>query len=176
MIWWWKYAGCSILSGKDNGGTVRYPDRDIQDKEHSSMAKAKKAARVRVAARARAERGSARKAAVKSTAPKRPAAARTSKTKRQPEGGPPASRMLTRVTHETEVRGSETRIERVVERTPKTSPPDADRANAARGRYVYCIIRASAALRFGTIGMDEQWADVYTINYKDMAAVVSDVM
>jgi hypothetical protein len=41
---------------------------------------------------------------------------------------------------------------------------------------VYCIIRANAALRFGAIGMDDQWADVYTINYKDMAAVVSDVI
>jgi hypothetical protein len=53
--------------------------------------------------------------------------------------------------------------------------PDVDRASAVRGRYVYCIIRASQPLRFGAIGMDEQWAEVYTINYKDMAAVVSDV-
>ena len=82
---------------------------------------------------------------------------------------------LTRVTRETEVRGSKTRIERVVERAPKPSLADIDRASADRGRYVYCIIRASAPLRFGAIGMDEQWADVYTINYKDMAAVVSDV-
>jgi hypothetical protein len=83
--------------------------------------------------------------------------------------------VLTRVTHETEVRGTETRVERVVERAPKPSLPDVDRASTGRGRYVYCIIRASQPLRFGAIGMDEQWADVYTINYKDMAAVVSDV-
>ena len=50
-----------------------------------------------------------------------------------------------------------------------------NRASAERGRYVYCIIRANAPLKFGAIGMDEEWADVYTINYKDMAAVVSDV-
>ena len=31
---------------------------------------------------------------------------------------------LTRVTHETEVRGTETRVERVVERAPKPSLPD----------------------------------------------------
>ena len=86
-----------------------------------------------------------------------------------------APNMLTRVTHETEVRGTETRIERVVERAAKPSLPDVDRASTGRGRYVYCIIRANAPLRFGAIGMDEQWADVYTINYKDMAAVVSDV-
>jgi hypothetical protein len=82
---------------------------------------------------------------------------------------------LTRITHETEVRGSTTRIERVVERAPKPSLPDVDRDSAGRGRYVYCIIRANVPLRFGAIGMDEQSADVYTINYKDMAAVVSDV-
>jgi len=82
---------------------------------------------------------------------------------------------LTRVTHETEVRGTETRIDRIVERAPKPSMPDVDRASAVRQRYVYCIIRVNQPLRFGAIGMDEQWADVYTINYKNMAAVVSDV-
>jgi hypothetical protein len=81
---------------------------------------------------------------------------------------------VTRVTHETEVRGTETRVERVVERAPKPSITTADRS-AGRGRYVYCIIRATQPLKFGPVGMDDQWPDVYTINYKDMAAVVSDV-
>jgi hypothetical protein len=81
---------------------------------------------------------------------------------------------LTRVTHETEVRGAETRVERVVERAPKPSMPVVDRS-AGRGRYVYCVIRSTQPLQFGAIGMDEQWPEVYTVNYKDMAAVVSDV-
>ena len=81
---------------------------------------------------------------------------------------------LTRVTRETEVRGTETRVERVVERAPKPTLGGVDRA-AGRGRYVYCIIRSSTPMKFGAIGMDEQWAEVYTVNYKDMAAVVSDV-
>src|SRR5690242_1061383 len=81
---------------------------------------------------------------------------------------------VTRVTHETEVRGTETRVERVVERAPKPTLPDVDRA-AGRGRYVYCIIRASQPLKFGAIGMDDQWPEVYTINFKDMAAIVSDI-
>ena len=38
---------------------------------------------------------------------------------------------VTRVTHETEVRGTETRVERVVERAPKPSLPDVDRAAPA---------------------------------------------
>jgi Gas vesicle synthesis protein GvpL/GvpF len=79
---------------------------------------------------------------------------------------------VTRVTRETEVRGKETRVESVVERAAK---PTVSANRTDRGRYVYCIIRASAPLKFGAIGMDEEWADVYTINYKDMAAVVSDV-
>src|SRR6478672_10849866 len=81
---------------------------------------------------------------------------------------------VTRVTHETEVRGTETRVERVIERARKPTLPDVDRA-AGRGRYVYCIIRASQPLKFGAIGMDEQWPEVYTITFKDMAAVVSDI-
>lgn len=81
---------------------------------------------------------------------------------------------VTRVTRETEVRGTETRVERVIERAPKPSVSDVDRS-AGRGRYVYCVIRASQPLKFGAIGMDEQWPEVYTINYKDMAAIVSDV-
>jgi len=85
-----------------------------------------------------------------------------------------AGAAMTRVTRETEVRGTETRIERVVERAPKPSLPDVDRA-AGRGRYVYCIIRASQPLKFGAIGMDEQWPEVSTINFKDMAAVISDI-
>jgi len=86
-----------------------------------------------------------------------------------------ADEVLTRVTRETQVRGSSTRVERVVERAPKPSLRDVDRDSSGRGRYVYCIIRATQPLRFGAIGMDEQWPDVYTINFKDMAAVVSDV-
>lgn len=44
-----------------------------------------------------------------------------------------------------------------------------------RGRYVYCVIRAKAPLRFGPVGLDDEAADVYTINYRDLAAVISDV-
>jgi Gas vesicle synthesis protein GvpL/GvpF len=116
--------------------------------------------------------GSKRGAAPRSKTPARP-----SKTERRVR--PVAARggngsPLTRVTRETEVRGTETRVERHVERPPKPSLPDVDRSTN-RGRYVYCIIRASQPLRFGAIGMDEQSPEVYTINYRDMSAVVSDV-
>src|SRR5688572_20285689 len=48
----------------------------------------------------------------------------------------PDSQALTRVTHETEVRGTETRVERLVERASKPTLSGVDRA-AGRGRYVY---------------------------------------
>jgi hypothetical protein len=43
-----------------------------------------------------------------------------------------------------------------------------------RGKYVYCIIEASGALKFGPVGIGAQPAEVHTVNYKDIAAVVSD--
>jgi hypothetical protein len=43
-----------------------------------------------------------------------------------------------------------------------------------RGKYVYCIIQASEQLRFGPLGIGAEPADVHTVNYRDIAAVVSD--
>jgi hypothetical protein len=43
-----------------------------------------------------------------------------------------------------------------------------------RGKYVYCVIGTASLLRFGTIGIGAQPSEVHTINYKDIAAVVSD--
>jgi len=42
------------------------------------------------------------------------------------------------------------------------------------GKYVYCIIQTTEPLRFGRIGIGNEPADVHTVNYKDIAAVVSD--
>ncbi|MGH8187066.1 MAG: GvpL/GvpF family gas vesicle protein, partial [Steroidobacteraceae bacterium] len=81
---------------------------------------------------------------------------------------------VTRVTQETEVRGTATRVERRVERAAKPTLADVE-GGANRGRYVYCVIQASQPLKFGSIGMDEQSPEVYTITFRDMAAVVSDV-
>lgn len=146
------------------------------------MAKAKTSSTRRIAARPpdASRRAAARKS---KNAAARPHNAATPRAARKP---PPAARrgeptggdradLLAHVTQETQVRGTETRLERVVERAPKPSLPQVDRASADRGRYVYCIIRSTQPLRFGAIGIDDEWPDVYTINYRDMAAVVSDV-
>jgi hypothetical protein len=49
-----------------------------------------------------------------------------------------------------------------------------DDASRARGKYVYCIIQATEPLRFGHIGLGSDPAEVHTVNYRNIAAVVSD--
>jgi hypothetical protein len=56
----------------------------------------------------------------------------------------------------------------------ETPVRDLPRPVEARGKYVYCIIRSNEPLRFGPLGIGSDPADVHTINYKDIAAVVSD--
>jgi len=43
-----------------------------------------------------------------------------------------------------------------------------------RGKYVYCVIQATEPLKFGPIGLGVEPSEVHTVNYKDIAAVVSD--
>jgi hypothetical protein len=52
----------------------------------------------------------------------------------------------------------------------RTSPD----AVASRGKYVYCVIEASEPLRFGPIGIGTARSEVYTVHYRNLAAVVSD--
>ncbi len=51
--------------------------------------------------------------------------------------------------------------------------PDPGSATS-RGKYVYCIIEAPDALRFGGIGIGTDPSEVYTVHYRNLAAVVSD--
>src|SRR5438132_14269089 len=45
---------------------------------------------------------------------------------------------------------------------------------AEEGKYVYCIIRSSDEREFGPIGIGEGGNRVYTVHFRDLAAVVSD--
>ena len=47
-------------------------------------------------------------------------------------------------------------------------------AGTSRGKYVYCIIEAPDPLRFGPIGIGADPSEVYTVHYKNLAAVVSE--
>lgn len=53
------------------------------------------------------------------------------------------------------------------------APTRAD--SVARGKYVYCVIRSSKPLQFGMSTIAGEVGAVHTVNYKDLAAVVSDV-
>ena len=46
--------------------------------------------------------------------------------------------------------------------------------NASRGKYVYCIIEAADPLKFGPVGIGTDPAEVYTVHFKNLGAVVSD--
>ena len=51
----------------------------------------------------------------------------------------------------------------------KTAP-----AGEGRGKYVYCIIHTDEPLQFGAIGIGSPPTEVGTVNFQDVAAVVSD--
>ena len=60
-------------------------------------------------------------------------------------------------------------------RRPAASSEQArDKGAESRGKYVYCIIESSDHHRFGPIGIGAEPSEVHTINFKDIAAVVSD--
>jgi hypothetical protein len=46
--------------------------------------------------------------------------------------------------------------------------------NPNAGKYVYCIVQSERALSFGPVGLGSDPADVHTVHYRDIAAVVSD--
>jgi len=54
----------------------------------------------------------------------------------------------------------------------KAAPPVP--AGDSLGKYVYCVIQADDPHRFGPIGIGAKPSEVHTVNYKDIAAVVSD--
>jgi hypothetical protein len=66
-------------------------------------------------------------------------------------------------------------VERVPRLRQSSTVPDTDTAvTASRGKYVYCIIEASEQLRFGAIGIGADPTEVYSVHYRNLAAVVSE--
>jgi gas vesicle protein GvpL/GvpF len=66
--------------------------------------------------------------------------------------------------------------ERQVQKLDQAGPSlDADLAVAgSRGKYVYCVIEAGDPFKFGPIGIGAEPSEVYTVHYRNLAAVVSD--
>jgi gas vesicle protein GvpL/GvpF len=69
--------------------------------------------------------------------------------------------------------GSSRTAERTVQAGRPIAAPETA-SGASRGKYVYCIIESGDPLRFGPIGIGADPSDVYTVHYKNLAAVVSD--
>ena len=103
-----------------------------------------------------------RKTAKAKPAAKKAKTARTPKKDREPE---PAVHPMAAV---------ETPGALAAARIPVADVLPADRGAEQSGKYVYCIIQTTDPLRFGRIGIGNEPADVHTVNYKDIAAVVSD--
>ena len=70
--------------------------------------------------------------------------------------------------------GNERRSSEKILHTGRGAAAVESAASASRGKYVYCIIESSEPLRFGPIGVGADPSDVYTVHYKNLAAVVSD--
>src|SRR6187431_243439 len=54
----------------------------------------------------------------------------------------------------------------------KVPPPK--REDGTEGKYVYCVIRSDQPLSFGPLGLGPEPAEVHTIHFRDIAAVVSN--
>jgi len=104
------------------------------------------------------------------TALKRPKSATRKPAKAQAQGngsaGPPRSAARS-------ARTTERRTERIVHAGKVASHGEVATV-ASRGKYVYCIIESGDPLRFGPIGIGADPSDVYTVHFKNLAAVVSD--
>jgi hypothetical protein len=58
---------------------------------------------------------------------------------------------------------------------PKVVRPEAGPAEeSSSGKYVYCIIKTQTALGFGPLGIGAEPAHTHTVNFRDIAAVVSN--
>ena len=52
--------------------------------------------------------------------------------------------------------------------------PPSRRDDSTEGKYVYCVIRSEQPLSFGPLGLGPEPAEVHTIHFRDIAAVVSN--
>ncbi len=131
------------------------------EKQAAAVRPAKKATAAPPAA---AKQVVAKKAAAKKKAPgakKAPAAGKAKKTA--------PARAAEAVSREPELRSTPGPISDLL-----AFPEPAVRPGGRSGKYVYCIIHTNDPCRFGPIGIGSEPAEVHTVNYKDIAAVVSD--
>jgi len=108
--------------------------------------------------------------AVKAAAARKAAKARGTK----PAGKPNGSGRATAKTAQARTARGERRITEKTVQGHRTMASPEPAGSPSRGKYVYCIIEAGDPLRFGPIGIGAEPSDVYTVHFKNLAAVVSD--
>ena len=112
-------------------------------------------------------RGAAPLKPVKAKAAGKKPPARAAKPAGRPNGGSRAARAAPRPPAGRAER-------RASDKTPASLRGVETREAPSRGKYVYCVIESTEPLRFGSIGIGQQPAEVYSVHFKSLAAVVSD--
>ena len=69
--------------------------------------------------------------------------------------------------------GPRGKLERVKMPSPKITRSELEAPDPNEGKYVYCIIKSERALSFGALGIGNEPSHVLTVNYRNLAAVVS---
>src|SRR5687767_5783747 len=64
------------------------------------------------------------------------------------------------------------KLERVKFPAAVTPPAKRIEPSSSEGKYVYCIIKSERPLYFGPLGLGQEPAEVHTVIYRDLAAVV----
>jgi hypothetical protein len=73
----------------------------------------------------------------------------------------------------TPAHGTRSKLGRV--KMPSTgSKASAAADDSSEGKYVYCVIKSATSLSFGPLGLGPEPANVHTVNYREIAAVVSN--
>ena len=135
-----------------------------RSKKTASAARTQAAAKKPAAKKPAAKKPAAKKPAAKKPATKKPTAKKPAAKK--PAAKKPSSRK-TAVKSGAHAASVPASVERAtVERTTG--------AATGSGKYVYCVIPTTEPLSWGPTGIGAEPAEVHTIGYRDIAAVVSD--
>jgi len=108
---------------------------------------------------------------VRNTAKKRAATAKPAASAKRAKGNG-AVRSAAKPSPRVGRAGNERRTSERLLHTGRPAPMEAP--GGSRGKYVYCIIESTDPMRFGPVGVGVDPSDVYTVHYKNLAAVVSD--
>ena len=99
------------------------------------------------------------------------------KTKKAVAGLSPRERANARVAAPPTPRGRG-KLERVrmpaLSTKPARGESSAPAEDANEGKYVYCVIKSERPLSFGLLGIGPEPAEVHTVHYRDIAAIVSN--